>query len=294
MGRIRIGLSGWDYDSWRGGFYPDDLPRRERLRYAGERFDVLEVNATFYRLTTPKRCRAWHDAVPDDTVFAVKGSRFITHNKKLADTATALANFLASGILELDAKLGPILWQLPEQLHFDADRVDGFLAALPHDTDAAAELARGHDERIDEPAYGSGANHRLRHVLEVRHPSYLCDELVAIAHRHGTALAVSHAREWPLIEQVTAGFVYVRLHGPGELYASAYDDDQLRWWARRLQRWQRAEQPADAHTVADRVPPPRQERDLYVLFDNDAAGYAPANATRLRELLAEVSHGGTR
>jgi uncharacterized protein YecE (DUF72 family) len=291
VGRIRIGVSGWNYDSWRGDFYPDDLPRREELRYAGEHFDTLEVNATFYRLTTPQRGTAWRDAVPDDVVLAVKGSRFITHNKKLGDAGSALANFLASGILALDTKLGPILWQLPEQLHFDAERVDGFLAALPHDTETAAEVARGHDERVEDAAYGDGANHRLRHVLEVRHPSFLCDQMVAIARRHGVALAVSHAQDWPYTEEVTAGFAYVRLHGPGEVYASPYREDELRSWAQRLERWRRAEQPDDAQTITDRVPPKRRERDVYVYFNNDVSGHAPRNAARLRALVDEASTG---
>ena len=290
MGRIRIGVSGWNYDSWRGSFYPDGLPQREELRYAGERFDTLEVNATFYRLASQQRCTRWRDAVPADVVLAVKGSRFITHNKKLADTGTALANFLASGILALDTKLGPILWQLPEQLHFDAERVEGFLASLPQDTEAAADLARGHDGRVEEAAYGTGSNHRLRHVLEVRHTSYLCEEMAAIARRHGVALAFSHAQEWPYTEEVTAGFVYLRLHGPGALYASSYGEDELRAWAQRLHRWHAAEQPADAHTITDRAPPRRRERDVYVYFDNDAGGYAPRNAARLRALVDEITN----
>lgn len=285
MGRIRIGLSGWDYASWRGGFYPEELPQREELRYAGERFDLLEINATFYRLTSPRRAAAWRDAVPDGTVLAVKGSRFITHNKKLAGVETALANFLASGILELGGALGPVLWQLPEQLHFDAARVDGFLAALPHDTDGAAELARDHDDRVEHPAYGPGGNHRLRHVLEVRHPSYLCQEMASIARRHGVALAVSDARDWPRTEEVTAGFLYVRLHGPGAPYASGYSDEQLRSWAERLRRWRAAAQPDDAATITDRDPPPRQERDVYVAFNNDKDGHAPRDAGRLRAVL---------
>ncbi len=293
MGRIRIGLSGWNYDSWRGSFYPDDLPRGEELGYAAERFDTLEVNATFYRLASPRRCIGWRDAVPDDVVLAVKGSRFITHNKNLGDAGSALANFLASGVLALDTKLGPILWQLPEQLRFDAERVDGFLAALPHDTDTAAEVARGHDERVEEAAYGSGANHRLRHVLEVRHRSYLCEEMVAIARRHGVAIAVSHAQAWPYTEEVTAGFVYVRLHGPDALYASSYGEDELRRWAQRLHRWRIAEQPDDARTITDRAPPQRRERDVYVYFNNDASGHAPRNAARLRELVAESSGGAS-
>lgn len=291
MGRIRIGVSGWDYDSWRGCFYPEDLPRREQLHYTGERFDLLEINATFYRLATPARCIAWRDAVPAGTVLAVKGSRFITHNKKLGDTGASLANFLASGILALDDKLGPILWQLPEWLHLDAERVDAFLAALPHDTDTAAEVARDHDERVDDAAYGRGDNHRLRHVLEVRHPSFLSEDMAAIARRHGVALAASHAAAWPYTEEVTAGFVYLRLHGPDEPYASDYRDEQLRSIAQRLHLWRAADQPDDAHTITDRAPPRRRARDVYVAFNNDKDGHAPRNASRLRALAGEVAGG---
>ncbi|MFP4148145.1 MAG: DUF72 domain-containing protein [Nitriliruptoraceae bacterium] len=287
MGRVRIGVSGWDYDSWRGSFYPDDLPKRDELGYAGEHFDLIEINATFYRLASPERFAAWRDAVPSGTVLAVKGSRFITHDKKLADVRTPLANLLASGILELGSALGPVLWQLPEQRHFDADRIERFLAALPHDTDHAAELARGHDDRVSDVAYGPGGNHRMRHVLEVRHPSWLCPEMVAIARRHGVALAISDATAWPTTEEVTAGFVYARLHGPGALYASGYSEEQLRSWAGRIARWRAAEEPADAERITDREPPPRKERDVYVAFNNDKDGHAPRDASRLRALLGE-------
>ena len=287
MGRIRIGVSGWDYDGWRGTFYPEDLPRGEELAYAGQHFDVLEANSTFYGLREPATFARWREALPADVALAVKGSRFITHQKKLRGTGTALANFLASGVLELGSSLGPILWQLPEQLHFDAERVEAFLSGLPGDTDAAAELARGHDERVANPAFGTGSARPLRHVLEVRHDSYRCEAMAAIARRHGVALAVSHASAWPLIEEVTAGLVYVRLHGPEEPYASAYDEEALGQWACRLRRWRDGAQPDDARTISDR-PPARQGRDVDVCFNNDAAGYAPRQAARLRELVDGV------
>jgi len=229
--------SGWNYDDWRGAFYPETLPRGEELAYVGERFDTVEVNGTFYGLAGPDSFERWRDVVPASTVLAVKGSRFITHNKKLRGTGTA------------------------------------------------AELARGHDERVENPAYGPGTNHRMRHVLEVRHDSYLCDQMVAIARRHGVALAVSHASTWPYTEEVTAGFVYVRLHGPDEPYASAYDEEALARWASRLQQWRDAQQPADAYTITDRRPPRRQGRDVYVYFNNDKGGHAPHQAARLLELL---------
>lgn len=285
MGTIRVGLSGWNYDEWRGDFYPRDLPKTRHLEYAAGQVDTIEVNGTFYGLVRPATFRSWRAAVPAGFVFAVKGSRFITHNKKLKDANGALANFFASGVLELDDTLGPLLWQLPANLHFDAERVDTFLAQLPHDTDAARELARQHDDRVPDVAYGPGTRHRLRHVLEVRHESWLCDDLVRIARRHGVALAFSHAAAWPYTEEVTAGFVYVRLHGPGEVYASAYGDTALGRWADRLQRWRAADEPADAARIGDRTPPRRKGRDVYVYLDNDAGGHAPREAVRLREML---------
>ena len=284
MGTIRVGLSGWSYDEFRGDFYPNDLAQSDELSYYAERFDSVEVNGTFYGLTTPTAVRGWRDAVPSDFVFAVKGSRFITHNKKLRDAEGALANFFASGILDLGSRLGPFLWQLPANLHFDAERIDSFLSLLPHDTAAARDLAGRHDDRVEDVSYGPDKNHRVRHVLEVRHDSWLCDDLVSMLRRHGVALAFSHSSEWPYTEEITAGFVYIRLHGPGELYASAYGDD-LERWAERIRAWHAAAELDDAQRITDRSPPERKERDVYVYFDNTATGDAPKEAQRLREML---------
>lgn len=286
MGRIRIGISGWSYDGWRGEVYPESLPRSRELEHIAGQVDTVEVNATYRSLASPEAVRRWYDAVPADFVFAVKGSRFITHNKNLADLGPALANFFAAGVLELGEKLGPVLWQVPAQLHFDAERVEDFLAQLPHDTDAAAELAAGHDDNVAEASFGGEDNHRLRHALEVRHDSWLCAEMVRIARRHGVALVTADSsQDWPLTEELTAGFVYVRLHGPGELYASGYGDDALAGWAERLVRWRDGDEPDDARRITDRQPPDRMERDVYVYFNNDKGAHAPRDAARLRELL---------
>jgi uncharacterized protein YecE (DUF72 family) len=284
---VRIGLSGWDYDEWQGRFYPKGLARSRRLAFVGERFATAEINRTFYSLATARVFRSWASAVPDDFVFAVKGSRFVTHNKKLRDVRDALANFFASGLLELDRKLGPILWQLPANLRFDAARVEEFLAELPRATDAAAALARRHGPQVRDPAFGSGRRHGLRHVIEVRHESYLVDEMITIARRHGVALAASHSSAWPYVEEITAGFVYVRLHGPRRLYASRYGERALAEWGERIRAWQQARQPADAVRVTDREPPRRRGRDVYVYFDNDGHAHAPREALRLAALLAE-------
>ncbi len=289
MGRIRIGLSGWNYRAWRGDFYPDSLRRRDELSFVADHFPTVEVNGTFYGLTSPETVRRWGTAVPPGFTFAIKGSRFITHNKKLAGVDTALANFLASGLLELEDKLGPMLWQVSPHLHFDADRIDAFLRLLPRDAGSAAALARKHDERVREAALGPGGTRRLRHVIEVRHPSWMCAEMVSIARRHGVALAFSHAAAWPYFEEVTAGFVYLRLHGPGRLYASPYGPAQLAQWARRIQCWHQGGEPDDAVRITRRSPPRRRQRDVYVYFDNDENGYAPRDAMLLQELVRRRS-----
>lgn len=286
-GRIRIGLSGWSYEGWRGDFYPAGLPRKGELAHVTERFPTLEVNGTFYSLSTPRAMKSWYETAPEGFSYAVKGSRFITHNKKLGDIEEPMANFMASGILELREKLGPILWQLGRNPHFDAERMDRFFSMLPKDLDEVAAMAR--HATLDRPRSVDrvGGNHRVRHVIELRHQSYFVDEMVDIARRHGVALAFSDASEWPYTEEVTAGFVYLRLHGPGKLYSSGYSRSQLEGWAERIRLWSEGSEPSDAQTITDRTPPRRKTRDVYVYFDNDAGGHAPRDATRLIELLAE-------
>jgi uncharacterized protein YecE (DUF72 family) len=146
-GMVRIGISGWRYPPWRGVFYPPKLPQRQELAFASRRLPSIEINGSFYALQRPSSYEAWHDATPDDFVFSVKGPKEITHTRRLKDVGTPLANFFASGVLALRDKLGPVLWQLPPQLAFDAAQVDAFFAMLPHDTDAARALAREHDGR---------------------------------------------------------------------------------------------------------------------------------------------------
>ncbi|MGD2059998.1 MAG: DUF72 domain-containing protein, partial [Acidimicrobiia bacterium] len=276
---------GWSYYEWNGGFYPADLPAGDRLRYLAERFDTVEVNGTFYSLTNPAAVRRWREQTPARFVFAVKGSRYITHTKRLSDPARAIANFLASGLLDLGTKLGPILWQFPPSLAFEPEAVERFLRILPHDTTEAVALARDHDDRVDDVSYGDGSNHRMRHVIEFRHPSFFGHDAVSLVRRHGLAIACSHSSEWPLAADVTAGFVYVRLHGPGVVYASGYDDMSLREWARRAHTWRAGGDVQDLETVSNLAAPQRDERDVYVYFDNTAEGHAPSDAGRLRDLI---------
>jgi uncharacterized protein YecE (DUF72 family) len=268
-GRVVIGISGYDYKPWRGTFYPSQLPARRWLAYAAERFDSVELNGTFYSLKSPAVFERWAAEVPDrGFVFAIKGGRFITHNLKLRNAASSLGNFFASGLLALGEKTGPFLWQLPATYRFDAERVDGFLRLLPRTAGEAEAVARWHDDRLRRGALVEAVapSVRLRHAFEVRHESYFHDEFYALLREHRCALVVADtAGKFPYAEEVTADFVYVRLHGSRQLYASGYTDEELDAWAAKADAWRRA------------------GRDVYVYFDNDIKTHAPYDAMRLRE-----------
>lgn len=280
---VRIGISGWRYAPWRGVFYPEGLPQRDELTYVSRHLPTVELNGSFYSLQRPQSYQAWHDATPAGFVFAIKGSRYITHQQRLDGVEGPLANFLASGILALGAKLGPMLWQLPPSMPFDAGRLEAFFALLPRDTDEALRLARRHDARVEGRAWLEVRHpQRLRHAVEVRHASFVDAAFIALLRRHRIALVVAEtAGRWPLLEDLTADFVYVRLHGDRELYASGYDAAALDRWAARIDAWRHGRQPADARLASDRAPSRRAGRDVYCYFDNDVKAHAPFDAARL-------------
>lgn len=288
MPQTRVGISGWTYPGWRGVFYPEGLAHRRELEYASRRMSSVEINGSFYSLQTPSSYRKWYEETPPRFVFAVKGGRFITHMKKLREVEEPLANFFASGVLRLGEKLGPILWQFPPQLGYNPERFAAFLDLLPKDTEAAAELAARHGERLEGRAWTRAETRQpVRHAFEVRHPSFLAPEFVGLLRRHNAALVFADtAGLWPYAEDLTADFVYVRLHGAEHLYASGYTDPQLDWWAERIRAWRAGREPEDATRVTDDPPPPAAERDVYVYFDNDAKVHAPFDAIRLAERLA--------
>lgn len=264
---IRIGTSGWVYPHWRGPFYPRGLAHRLELAYLAARLDSVEINASFYRLQRPATYQRWFAETPDGFLFAVKGSRYLTHMGQLRNAEQGLANFLASGVLALGAKLGPMLWQLPSTMEFDAGTLEAFLALLPRTTGEAAALARKHDTRLDGRAWTTTDDDRpIEHVLEPRHASFGTDAATDLLRRHGVGLVQSYgAARWPMFEAVTARTVYVRLHGHEQLYASNYPPAALRRWAARVRAW-------DAAGLG-----------VYVYFDNDGSAYAPHNAMQLRE-----------
>ena len=297
-GSIRIGISGWRYEPWRGVFYPPTLRQQDELAYASRRLSSIEINGSFYSLQRPEYYAQWHDETPPGFVFSVKGGRFITHMLKLRNVEDALANFFASGIANLGDKLGPFLWQLPPNLGFDAERLARFFDLLPRDADAAAALARRRTAKVKGRArLAFGSNRPLRHALEVRHPSFEHAEFAAVLREHRIALVVADtAGKWPFLEDVTADFVYVRLHGDKQLYVSGYTPRALARWASRIRHWSEGTQAADARLADPAHSPPLIPRDVYCYFDNDAKVKAPRDALRLARLLAVdwLPPGGTR
>jgi uncharacterized protein YecE (DUF72 family) len=292
-GTLRIGISGWRYEPWRGVFYPDKLPQKDELAYASRRLSSIEINGSFYSMQRPEYYARWRDETPDAFVFALKGPRYITHVRKLDDVGPALANLFASGLAELRGKLGPILWQLSPTLRFDADLIEGFAARLPRDTDAAAALAARHTDKVaGRTALDYGAKRPLRHAFEVRNHSFADPAFVDIARRHGIAIVVGDttdadggAGKWPRIEDVTADFVYLRLHGLEEQYPEGYTAAALERWAGRIRDWQDGGQPSDARLVVCGSAPAREPRDVYCYFDNDQKALAPRDAQSLARIL---------
>jgi uncharacterized protein YecE (DUF72 family) len=288
--QLRIGISGWRYAPWRGVFYPKDLAQRRELEFASREMNSIEINGSFYSLQLPGSYQRWHDETPDDFVFSVKGARFITHMKKLRDVEAPLANFFASGVLRLRHKLGPILWQFPPNFGWSPDRFREFFNLLPRNIEEAATLAKRHDDkvkgRVSTKIDRADARRRLRYAVEIRHSTFMVPEFFELLRQHNIAFVFADtAGKWPYAEDLTADFVYARLHGAEQLYVSGYTDAALDWWAPRVRRWMRGKQPDDATLVTTSRAAPRGDRDIYVYFDNDAKVHAPFDAKRLRERL---------
>jgi uncharacterized protein YecE (DUF72 family) len=266
---IRVGISGWRYRPWRGVWYPEGLAQRRELEFCARHFPTVEINGSFYSLQRPEHYAAWHRATPPGFVFAVKGSRYVTHFLKLENVEKPLANFFASGVLALREKLGPFLWQLPPTLAYERKRLTAFFELLPRKTAELLTLARRRDARMTGRVWLTiDADRPVHHAVEVRHPSFANDEFRALAARHDVAVVVADtAGKWPLILDPAGDVVYVRLHGDVRIYTSGYSDRALGAWARRIRRWA------------------REDRDVYVYFDNDVKVRAPFDALGLmREL----------
>lgn len=286
-GKVFIGVSGWRYTPWRGHFYPEGLAQARELQYAASQFPSLELNGSFYSLQRPSSYARWAAETPPGFVFSIKGSRYITHMLKLRGVEVALANFFASGLLELGDKLGPILWQFPPNMRFNQALFDDFFRLLPKTTKTAAELARRRDGRLKgRESLRPERNRRLRHAVEVRHETFVDPAFIRLLRKHRIAWVVADTpKPWPLFEDVTADFVYMRLHGSTELYNSRYTDDELRYWSRCIRAWSRGRQPRGTRLITREPPPARSSRDVYCYFDNTDKRHAPDNARDLMALL---------
>jgi uncharacterized protein YecE (DUF72 family) len=238
--RIHIGTSGWHYNHWRGPFYPEKMPPEEMIGYYRNFFHTVEINNSFYQLPEKKTFEAWRKAVPPEFVFAVKGSRYITHMKKLKDPKKSLAKFLPR-IEILKEKLGPVLFQLPPRWRFDSERLDSFLEALPK---------------------------KFRAAFEFRDPSWFRDEALETLRKHGAAFCIYDLAGFQSPKEVTADFVYLRLHGPGDKYQGKYSPETLAGWADAFSAWR------------------REKKEIFCYFDNDQAGYAAQDAVKLQEMVS--------
>jgi len=267
MASLHIGISGWRYGPWRRTFYPTGLPQRKELEFASQHFNSIENNGSFYFLQSVESWKQWYAQTPDDFEFSVKGSRFITHMKKLNDIEKPLANFFAQGILALRQKLGPILWQFPPGFSFDPERFDAFFRLLPRDTNEALKMARRRDHRMTGCSYlRVDRNRPLRHAVEIRNSTFKTKEFVDLLRTHQIALVVADtAGKWPFMEETTADFMYARLHGDKQLYVSGYTPRALSHWASRVRAWR------------------KKGQDVYVYFDNDVKVRAPFDAIRFTQ-----------
>jgi len=265
-GRAVVGMAGWVYPDWRGTFYPAGLPQKKELEYASAQMTSIELNGSFYSLQKPASWKNWRGQTPDDFVFSVKAPRFITYMRKLKDVQEPLANFFASGVLALGPKLGPILWQLPPTLAYDAALIEQFLAQLPHTTGEAVALAERRDSRMTGREYlETDAERPVRHALEVRHHSFDTPAFTALLERYRVAAVLGEsAGKWPMIDASTADFRYVRLHADEALReGGVYDESAIEEWASRIEGW-----------LGDGL-------DVYAYFDNDTKVRAPIDAMSL-------------
>lgn len=281
-GAIRIGISGWTYAPWRGTFYPAKLPHKSELPYASAMLPSIEINGTFYGLQRPKSFAAWHDQTPEAFVFSVKAPRFITHMRRLRDVQAPIANFLLSGVLRLNQKLGPILWQFPPNMQFNPDLFETFLNLLPHSTKDAAKLLKKCDARMKGRTWAEIDRDRpMRHAVEIRHESFAAADFIQLLRKYRIALVTADtAGKWPMLYDRTADFAYIRLHGAEELYASGYTDAALEKWAAKIRALSRGKDAPAAQRIGLEAKK-RAARDVYVYFDNDVKVRAPFDAAKL-------------
>jgi uncharacterized protein YecE (DUF72 family) len=238
--KIYIGTSGWSYKHWRGTFYPQEIKVKNHFSYYLQHFNTVEINNSFYRLPSEETFLNWKKIVPDDFIYVIKANRFITHIKKLHDPAVTLAPFI-DHVKLLGKKLGPVLFQLPPFMKSNTLLLEAFLEELPK---------------------------KFRYVFEFRNPDWYKPEIYNLLKKHNCAFCIYELAGHISPSQITADFVYLRLHGPGNKYQGSYSDETLQTWADECLKWS-------------------ETKDVFVYFDNDQNGYAAFNALKLRELIAQ-------
>ena len=283
---IRVGISGWRFPPWRQVFYPKGLIQKDELHFASRQVNSIEINGSFYATQSPQSYKKWYAETPDDFVFSVKGPRYITHIRRLKDIKLPLANFYASGVLHLQEKLGPMLWQFPPNFIFHEDRLEEFFKLLPRDFKSAVKLAQQSDRyEPDYPESAVRSNLKLRHSIEIRNHSFENPFFIQLLKKYNVALVFADtAGRWPYMEDVTSDFVYLRLHGDEELYTSGYGDEMLKWWSERVKAWSTGKKPEHSFELIEQSPN-KKDTDVYVYFDNDVKVHAPFDAQKLLRLL---------
>lgn len=260
---IRVGIGGWTYAPWRGDFYPADLVQRRELEYASRKVTSIEINGTYYGSQKPATFAKWRDEVPDDFVFSVKGPRFTTNRRALGEAGESVMRFLNGGVLELRDKLGPINWQFPPSKQYDADDFQAFLDLLP------PELK----------------GRQLRHVVEVRHDSFSTPQFIDQLRSRGVAAVFTDKEDVPNLRDVTADFVYIRLHRSSESHVAGYPPRQLDDWAERALQWSRGKSPADAKLIAGGKTPQAPSREVFMYAIDGFKQKAPFAAMALIDRL---------
>jgi uncharacterized protein YecE (DUF72 family) len=262
VGRIHVGIGGWTFEPWRGVFYPDGLPHAKELEYASRYLTSLEINGTYYRTQTPATFRKWAGEVPDGFVFSVKGPRFATNRRVLAEAGDSIKRFIDSGVGELGNHLGPLLWQFAPTKKFDAGDFGKFLECLPRRCGSTA----------------------LRHVVEVRHASFCTPDFVALVREFQTPVVFAEHATYPAIADVCGDFVYVRLQKGKDTVKTAYPPKALDAWAQRLRLWAQGNSPEDLPLIASE-PAKKSPRDVFAYVIHEGKVRAPAGAMALIERL---------
>lgn len=261
-GQIRIGIGGWTFAPWRGVFYPEKLTQAKELGYAASKLTSIEINGTYYGSQKPESFRKWAREVPDDFVFSLKGPRFATNRRVLAEAGDSVKRFYDSGVLELGDKLGPVLWQFAPTKKFDEADFGAFLELLPQEIDGR----------------------KLRHVVEVRHDSFCVPDFIALLRKFKTPVVFSEHATFPAIADVTGDFVYLRLQKGEDSIKTAYPPKALDAWAKRFETWASGAEPTDLPRVDDSKPK-KTPRDVFAYVIHEAKVRAPAGAMALIERL---------